>query len=326
MQGTELPEPHAPTPVYVGIDVCKAWLDVHLHPLGHGLRVQNDHIGLRRLKRALAPLQVVLIVMEATGKYHRHAHRTLAAAGLAVAVVNPLRARLFAEAAGALAKTDRLDARLLALMAEGLGPSARAPMPAALVELQELARARQAAVGETVALRNRLGASELGFLKRELSRRLASLKAHLARLEAEIQRRIKAEPSLHRRYLILTSIPGIGPLSALSLLVDLAELGNCSGRAASLLAGLAPLADDSGKNSGQRRIRGGRASVRCALYMAALAAARHNPDLAAFYKRLREAGKKPKIALTAVMRKLVVLANTLISQDRLWQRQPPIRA
>lgn len=326
MQGTETSERSARIPVYVGIDVCKAWLDVYLHPVGRKFRVANDRVGLRLLKRELAPHRVYLIVMEATGKYHRQAHRTLHAAGLAVAVVNPLRSRLFAEAIGALAKTDALDARLLAVLGESLKPPARPPAPEALEALQELVGARQAATAETTALANRLGASQLSFVKAELRRRLNSLKRHLARLEAETRRRLESDPALWRRYTILKSISGIGPVAALSLLTGLAELGSCSGKAASLLAGLAPLARDSGDTAGQRRIRGGRAHVRRVLYMAALAAARCNPDLAAFYRRLREAGKKPKVALTAVMRKLVVLANTLIHEDRLWQPQRPIHA
>lgn len=326
MQGTEMPERSATTPVYVGIDVCKAWLDVYLHPVGRKFRMTNNCVGLRCLKRKLAGHQVCLIVMEATGKYHRQAHRTLHAAGLAVAVVNPLRSRLFAEAIGALAKTDALDARMLAVLGESLKPPARPPVPQALEALRELVGARQSATAEATALANRLGASQLGFLKAELRRRLKSLKRHLVRLEAEIRRRLESEPALRRRYTILKSIPGIGPVAALTLVTGLAELGGCSGKAASLLAGLAPLARDSGETAGPRRIRGGRAHVRRVLYMAALAAARCNPDLAAFYRRLREAGKKPKVALTAVMRKLVVLANTLIGEDRLWQPQPPIHA
>ena len=186
--------------------------------------------------------------MEATGKYHRMAHRMLSAAGLAVAVVNPLRARLFAEATGRLAKTDRLD--------------------------------------------------------------------------AEILRRIAGEPALARRYEVLCSIPGIGMVAAITLLVELAELGACSGKAAAMLAGLAPIACDTGQKTGQRRIRGGRAGVRRALYMAALAAARHNPQFAAVYKRLKANGKPPKVALTAVMRKLLVLANTLLTENRRWQTPP----
>lgn len=326
MQGKSLRERSAGPRVYVGIDVCKDWLDVYLHPLDQRLRVANSREGLKHLKRKLVGRTVELVVMEATGKFHRLAHRTLDAAGVPVAIVNPLRSRLFAEALGALAKTDAIDARLLAILGCSLGPAARSPAPEAMEELQELLSARRAATAEATALANRLGASVVAFLRAELKRRLASVKRHILRLEAEIQRRIASQPDLARRLAIVRSIPGIGPIAAAMLVVGLAELGACSNRAAALLTGLAPLACDSGERTGERHIRGGRAPVRHALYMAAVAACRCNPDLAAFYARLRSVGKKPKVALTAVMRKLVVLANTLIREDRPWQARPPKHA
>lgn len=319
MQGKVSPERSALKIIYVGIDVCKAWLDVYLHPIGRSFRVANSREGLKRLKRVLAEHRVALIVMEATGKYHREAHRSLHASGFVVAVVNPLRARLFAEATGTLAKTDRIDARILAILAESLAPKAKPPTPESLEELQELVRARQAAVADLTALTNQQGESKTAILKRELARRIKVTEASIARLEAEIERRIEGDPALARRYLILRSIKGVGPVAAASLLVGLAELGVCSGKQAALLAGLAPVACDSGEKRGERRIRGGRSHVRAAIYMAAVAAARANPDLKAFYRRLRDNGKLFKVAITAVMRKLVVLANTLIRQDRLWQ-------
>ncbi|MGA7887800.1 MAG: transposase [Acidobacteriaceae bacterium] len=318
MQGQKSPERSAQPGVYVGVDVCKDWLDVYLHPIGQKLRVANAPEGLKALKRRIAELPVELIVMEATGKFHRQAHRTLHAAGLAVAVVNPLRARLFAEAVGQLAKTDRLDARMLALMAQTLEPSALAPAPEALEALQELAHARAAAKAEETALSNRRGASQTVFLKAELGRRLKLLAGHVERLDAEIERRLGADPALKRRYDILITIPGVGPVAAVALVIGLPELGACSGKAASLLAGLAPLARDSGAKAGERHIWGGRAFVRTGLYFAALAAARCNPQLRDDYKRLRDAGKKAKVAITAIMRKLVVLANVLIKEDRPW--------
>ncbi len=246
MQGQKSPERSAQPGVYVGVDVCKDWLDVYLHPVGQKLRVSNTPVGLKALKRRLAELLVELIVMEATAKFHRQAHRTLHAAGFAVAVVNPLRARLFAEAVGQLAKTDRLDARVLALMGQALEPSALAPAPEAIEALQELARARSAAKADQTALLNRRGASQTAFLKAELGRRLKVLAGHIERLDAEIERRIGADPALKRRYDIVLTIPGVGPVAAVALVIGLPELGACSAKAASLLAGLAPLARDSG--------------------------------------------------------------------------------
>jgi transposase len=319
MQGKVSPEHSADARVYVGIDVCKAWLDVYLHPVGRKLRLSNNLLGFRALQKELKPHSVALIVLEATGKYHRAARRTLHAAGLVVAVVNPLRSRLFAEAMGALAKTDAVDARLLAIFGESLEPTAVAPTSEALEELQELVQARSAAIAEASALSNRAGESRTRFLKAELKRRLNSLKLHIARLDAEIRGRINSDEGLARRHLILASIPSFGPVVAATLVALMSELGRISNKAAALLAGLAPIAHDSGETTGARHIRGGRAHVRCVLYMAAVAATRCNPDLAAFYKRLRDAGKKTKVALTAVMRKLILLANTLIREDRLWE-------
>lgn len=323
MQGKVLPEARSARKVYVGVDVCKDYLDVYLHPFGERLRLPNNSAGIRRLKRILARYRVALVVVEATGKYHRLLHRSLHQSGFAVAVVNPLRARLFAEASGQLAKTDRVDAESLARLGEALGPQAKPPAPEALEALQELVRARDAAIAERTALANRLAASRTGFLRRELKRRLASLDRHLERLAAEIARRIAADPVLARRQAVLVSIPGIGPVVAAELIAELAELGSLDRRAIASLAGLAPFADDSGQAMGQRHIKGGRFHARRALYWAALAAARHNPELQTFYARLREAGKKPKVALVAVMRKIVVLANTLLKEDRLWR---PIHA
>jgi transposase len=323
MQGKVLPEPNTMPAVYAGIDVCKEWLDADVPAHSTKFRVNNDRFGRRRLNRELAKLAVTQIVMEATGKYHRAAQRSLHAAGFAVAVVDPLRARLFAKACGYLAKTDRIDARLLALMGEALEPTALAPVSKALLELQELVNARTAATAERTALTNRRAAAQAAFLRAELGRRLIAVKRHLERLDAEIEKRIQAQPELARRYTILMSIPGVGAVTAAVLITNFAELGACSSKQAAMLAGVAPVACESGERVGYRAIKGGRMSVRNALYMAALSAASHNAGLAAFAKRLRQAGKPAKVALVAVMRKLIVLANTLINQNRLWSPIAP---
>jgi transposase len=323
MQGKIPSEHSAEIKIYPGIDVCKAWLDVYLHPIGQWFRVANTPAGLKALKRHLAGMRIAVIVMEATGKFHRLAQRTLHAAGFSVAVVNPQRTYQFAKAIGQLAKTDKLDARVLALYGESIGPRAIAPAPEALEALQELFSGRIAAMAEQTALSNRLGTSQTAFLKAELRRRLKNIAAHIKRLDIEIARCVKADPVLQHRVELLLTIPGVGPVAALAMVIGLPELGACTGRAASLLAGLAPLADDSGERTGQRYIRGGRASVRAALYFAALAASRFNPPLAEDYRRLIARGKKKIIAITTLMRKLVVLANTLITEDRPWQPIQP---
>lgn len=308
--------------VYAGIDVSKERLDVYLHPLGERLAVANDAGGWRHLQRRLASLAPALVVMEATSKYHRSVHRRLHVAAIPVAVVNPLRARLFAEACGRLGKTDAIDARMLALMAEQCLPNPTVPLGPAAEALQELVRARAAAVAEKTAIGQRRATAVTAFLRRELARALASLERHIARLEAEIDRIITADPDLARRKAVLRSIPGIGPVTAITLIAGLGELGQGSDKQVASLAGLAPHPRDSGARQGQRRTGGGRSWLRSSLYMAAVAAIRCNPDLKAFHQRLRDNGKSFKVAITAVMRKLLVLANSLIAQNRTWTPKP----
>jgi transposase len=304
--------------VYAGIDVCKAWLDVYLHPIGRSFRVPNSEEGCERLTLEFTSADAGLIVMEATGKLHRLAHRALSAAGFAVAIVNPYRSRRLADALGQLAKTDSIDARLLALFGEAIGPEP-APAPAkSLVELQELVLARQAAKACETALKNQIKAAASPVLKSLLESQLNAHGQLIAGLEAAIRALLAEDSGLKRRSGLLASIKGIGPIAAVTLAACLPELGTLAGGQIAALAGVAPMNCDSGEMRGQRRIKGGRAHVRNALYMAAVTASRCNPDLKAFYERLRAAGKPAKLALTAVMRKLVLLANTLIRENRHW--------
>lgn len=318
MQGKVL-EAKAETAVYVGIDTSKAWLDVYLQPIGQSLRIPNTKDGVRQLRRELTGIGVALIVIEATGKLHRLAHRMLSQAGFAVAVVNPFRSRKLADALGQLAKTDEIDARVLALYAQMINPQAT-PVPDKTVSrLQELVLARQSFTADRTALRNRLQAAESSELQAILKRQIASLERDIVRLEAKIETLIDGENQLKSRYDILVSIKGIGPIVAATLVACLSELGLTNRGQIALLAGVAPINCDSGERRGERHIKGGRAPVRSALYMAALAASRCNPHLKAFYDRLRSEGKAAKVALTAVMRKLVILANTLIRENRHWE-------
>lgn len=333
MQGKELSEHQTATAAdcSVGIDVGKSWLDAHILPAGEHLRVANTATGIRQLKRwlghRLKQAPAAPIAVEATGKWHRPAYRSLTADGLAVAVVDPYRVRMFARAHGILAKTDRLDARVLAMFAAIIVPRAHPPAPIAVEDLQELVRARAHAVAEKTALKNQRGVAQTTYLRKHLNRRIARLDKDIDSLEAEIERRVDNEPALAQRYRILTSIPGIGPVTAATLLACLCELGNASAKQITLLAGLAPIPNDSGQHQGYRRIRGGRQIVRNTLYLAALAAARYNPALRTFYRRLVvDEGKAKKLALIAVARKLLVLANALITDNRLWNDQPPHHA
>ncbi len=318
-----MPEPDAGQPVYVGIDVCKERLDVHIHPLGTRFAVTNDAGGWRSLKRTLirmgATHKVERVVMEATSKYHRAAHRSLSAAGLAVAVVNPLRARLYAQAAGQLAKTDRIDAAMLALMACQLAPDACDPPDLLIEELAELVHARRAAIDNRTAITLRQANMASRTLKTELAHMLRLVAAHIKRIEAAITTLVQGDPALARRAAVLTSIPGIGPVVAHTLIAVISELGGLGAKQAAALAGLAPFASDSGPHTGQRHIRGGRPGVRRALFQAALVAAYHNPSLKPFHQRLIAQGKAKKVALVAVARKLLILANTLLHENRTWQ-------
>lgn len=309
--------------VHVGIDVGKAYLDIHVHPLGDAMRVTNDARGHRALVARLASLDVALVVMEPTGRYHRAAHRCLHDAGLAVAVVDPLRARLFAQACGKRAKTDAIDAAALARMAAQLDPAPVAPPSQEQEALQELAGARQAAIAERIAIANRLGAAATPFLRRELTTRLRAIDRHLERLDAHVHAIVQADPELDRKASILRSIPGVGPVTTLAFLAQLAEIGRISGKQIASLAGLAPHPRESGTIQAKRRIQGGRAALRRALYMAALVASRRNPDMQRCYQNLTARGKPPKLALAAVARKIVVLANRLVAENRTWS---PIHA
>ena len=327
MQGKEASEQETKAKSNVGIDASKSWLDVHVLPSNERRRVANNGAGVRQLKRwLLSRYDVALVAIEATGKWHRHAHRSLAASAIAVALVDPFRVRMFARAQGILAKTDRLDARVLASFAAIMDPSVRAPASQTMADLAELVVARASAVEAQTALKNQLGTAESKFLRRQLERRLLRAGKDIAELEDEILKRIKADNGLARRYAILTSIPSIGFAVAVTLIACLAEIGSATAKQISMLAGLAPIADQSGERDSVRVIWGGRPAVRRVLYLAALSATRFNANMKVFYQRLRAHGKPPKLALIAVARKLAVLANTLIREDRLWELHAPNHA
>ena len=323
MQGKELSEQSPSTAAYIGIDVCKSHLDIHVHPHGVAFRVGNDRSGIGALVRRLAGWRVGLVVMEATGKWHRLVHRRLHEAGYAVAVVNPYRSRKLADAMGHLAKTDAIDADTLARFGEALHPRTTPPPPTSVAALREMVAARRSAVADVTSLTNRLGTADHRLVAGQLRTQIAMLERHIKALGLATARAIKNDPTLAGLYRILVSIPGIGAVTATTLIAELNELGRCSRTEIAALLGVAPMNWDSGQMRGRRIIKGGRAPLRAALYMAAVSAIRCNPDLKAFYQRLRDNGKCPKLALTAVMRKLVILANTLVKEDRTWTPVAP---
>ena len=301
----------------IGVDVSKDTLEVHRLSDGASRRFRNDRAGHQALIAWIGH-DVARVVFEPTGPYHRAFERALASAGLPLVKINPRQARRFAEATGKLAKTDRLDAALLARMGAVLDLEARPVRSAMLTALSELHLAREALVKDRTAAQNRAKALTLPLLKRQNAQRLQHIERQIAAIEAAILARIEADQTLAQRFAILTSIPGVSRLTAFALLIAMPELGALDGRQAASLAGLAPVARQSGHWTGRAFIRGGRAGVRRSLYMPALVAARYNPDLSATYAKLVQAGKPAKVALTAVMRKLLVLANALLRTGRTW--------
>lgn len=325
MQGKEAPEQES-LKCSAGIDVSKDWLDAHVLPADESKRVANTKEGIAQLKRWLLRHKVELVAVEATGKWHRGLCRSLVASGIAMAVTNPYRVRMFAKALGILAKTDRLDARVLALFARMMAPPCRGLPGEAFEGLQELVNAREAAVGESVMLQNQRASASGSYLKRQLACRIRQVDGHIKALEKQSLALIKANADMARRHEILTSIPGIGAVVAMTLIAHLPELGSLSDKQATALGGLAPVADDSGRRQGVRVVFGGRPVLRKVLYLAALAASRYNRDLKLYRDHLAAKGKAAKLILIAVARKLLVLANLLVDQDRLWLAAPPKRA
>jgi transposase len=324
MQGKVMSEHRAMVENEVGIDVCKAWLDIQILPAEISERFANNKKGFKALATLLKQFKIHRIVMEATGKYHRSVHRVLHEAGWPVTIINPLRARLLAEGLGMLAKTDKVDARVLAMMASIAALTTTAPLPDNLTDLREIVRARTAATAAKTALTNQLEGAATDVVRKQIKRQVKAASEAIAALEAAAVGYAKADPAFARRFAVLTSIPGVGAVTAVGWLANMPELGSLDEKQAGMLAGLAPIANESGQKAGQRRIRGGRAAVRTGTYMAALSAITHNPLLSAFYERLVARGKAKKLALTAVMRKLIVLANTLLKEDRKWSNNLPI--
>lgn len=306
-------------PVYVGIDVAKDRLDVHVRPSGEAFALARDGAGLEALCARLAGLAPALVVLEATGGFEVTVAAALAAARLPLAVVNPRQIRDFARATGRLAKTDALDAAAIAHFAAAVKPEARALPDVAARALGELVARRRQLIEMMVAERNRARLLTQRRLVKGVERHLAMLQKELAALEQDLDDAVRGSPAWRESEELLTSVPGIGTTTARTLIADLPELGTLDRKQIAALVGVAPFNRDSGQRRGKREIWGGRAGVRAALYMAALAAARFNPAIAAFADRLRAAGKPPKVVLVACMRKLLIILNAMLRDRRPWQ-------
>jgi transposase len=306
-------------PVYVGIDVSKDHLDVYVDPTGQALRVPNTSEGLAQLIGQLQSLPVSRIALESTGGYERLATGELLQAGLPVAVLNPRQVRDFARSKNYLAKTDQLDAKVLAEYARVQQPALRQKTPENRQLMQDLLARRRQLVGMRTMEKNRLQQVQAKLARQQIQVLLKLLEKQIKQLEKELDSQIQSDDQLSHKAALLRSIPGIGPTISKMLVASLPELGQLNRRQIATLVGVAPLNRDSGQMRGKRAIWGGRPQVRCALYMAALVARKRNPWIQVFADRLQAAGKAPKLILTACIRKLVILANAMLKNDQPWQ-------
>jgi transposase len=302
----------------VGIDISKDTLDAYRLSDGQRTRVSNDDAGHKALIHWIGRQDVRLVIFEATGAYHRKFERALVASNTPFAKVNPKQARRFAEATGRMAKTDRVDAAMLARMGAVLELELDKPKSENLHQLKELATARRALMKDKVAAKTRLQNITQKLLKLQINARLKQIEIQIRQIDTAIADMVAQDQVLSHKLAILISIPGIAEITAFSMIIEMPELGTIEGKQAASLAGLAPISRQSGKWQGKERIQGGRAFLRRAIYMPAMVAVRHNPDLKAKYGQLIRAGKPGKLALTVVMRKLIVMANALLRDNRKW--------
>jgi transposase len=303
---------------HAGVDVSKRRLDVCLLPGRQTFCVANDPEGIDELVRRLEEARPELVVLEATGRYERPAATAIAALGIAVAVVNPRQARDFAKATGRLAKTDKIDAEVLARFASAVGPEPSVLPDQEMRALQAILARRRQILEMLVAENNRLQMAPEVVAKR-VRAHVKWLERELIRTDRDLDEAVAESELWHRNEGLLRSVPGVGPVLARTLLAELPELGSLAPKRLSALVGVAPFNRDSGTLRGKREVWGGRAPVRAALYMGALVATRHNPVLKEFYGRLLKAGKPKKVALVACMRKLLTILNALMRDRAIWR-------
>lgn len=307
---------------WVGIDVSKAHLDVYLRPSGQQFQVSNQACGIEELVQRLLPIPVARVILEATGGLEQPVAQALQERGIGIAIINPRQGRDFAKASGKLAKTDRIDAAVLAHFGEAMQPEVSVLASANEQALQEAITRRRQLVEMLSAEKNRQSALR-GKMRQSVEEHLEWLEQRIRELDEEIEQLSQAHEQWRSHQALLTSTPGIGPVIATTLIAMLPELGQVSDKRISALVGVAPLNRDSGKYRGARTTWGGRANVRALLYMGALVGIQHNPVLKAFYARLLAQGKAKKVALTACMHKLVRILNAMIRDGKPWQPTVP---
>tara|TARA_B100000315_G_C14495337_1_gene549668 strand:- start:63 stop:1013 length:951 start_codon:yes stop_codon:yes gene_type:complete len=310
---------------YVGIDVSKKHLDIAIRPGNEHWVVDNDEDGIGDLVSRLKSVGPRLVVLEATGGLELSVTASLGAAGLPAAVVNPRQVRDFARATGQLAKTDRLDADVLARFGEAIKPTPRPLRDAEAQALSALLSRRRQVVGMLTAEKNRLHAA-LPSVRQEIRQHIVWLEKSLARLDDDLGGALRESPLWRERDDLLQSVPGVGPVLSVTLLAELPELGTLNRKQIASLVGVAPLNRDSGTLRGRRTVWGGRARVRATLYMATLAATRCNPVVRSFYRHLCTGGKVKKVALTACMRKLLTILNSMIKNHTTWHPDHALNA
>ena len=307
-----------PSNVFIGVDVSKERLDVAVAPSGESMSFANSEDGIALLADFVKPRNPELVLFEATGGWEMNAVNQLATHRLPLVVLNPRHVRDFAKATGQLAKTDAIDARILARFGQAVRPEVRSLKPLELRKLDALNTRRRQIVEMLTAEQNRL-VSAPEWVRPDIEELLEILKKRLAAINRDLNKLIRKSPLWREKDKILQSFPGVGPVMAATMIADLPELGTLNRREISALVGVAPLNCDSGTYKGKRRTWGGRAAIRSVLYMCALTAIRHNPVIREFYQRLRRAGKLPKVALTACMRKILVILNAMMRSGNCWQ-------
>jgi len=304
---------------FVGIDIAKKHVDVHLLPAGTCCKFSNDEQGCQQLLETLKPLGRCLVVLEATGGYEKRLAAALLDAGIDVAIVNPRQVRDFARSLGRLAKTDRIDAQILALFAEKIRPRPSEKTPENQAQLESLVQRRRQLIQMRSAEQVRLHQVPAGTARKSISHMLDQLREQVKLVDAEIATLLEDNDDWKQRAARIGAVEGVGEVTTRTLLADLPELGKVNRQQITALAGLAPFNRDSGQFRGKRMIWGGRASVRNVLYMATLSARKHNPVIRAFAERLEAAGKPFKVVMVACMRKLLVILNTLLRENTDWK-------